>query len=183
MVKIYTRTGDSGETGLFGGGRVGKDALRVEAYGSVDELNASLGLVRAHGVSAEIEALLSRIQKELFDLGADLATPTDSSAREDSIKRMDAAATTALEAEIDRFEEGLEPLQTFILPGGCPAGAALHLSRTIARRAERRTVTLARTETISEPVVPYLNRLSDLLFVLARAVNAQANRSEEKWLP
>ena len=182
-MKIYTRTGDSGETGLFGGGRVGKDALRVEAYGSVDELNAALGMVRAHGTTAEIEATISRIQKELFDLGADLATPADSKARAEAVKRLAPETIEVLESEIDHFEEGLEPLTTFILPGGSPAGAALHHARTVARRAERRAVTLAGAEPVSESVVPYLNRLSDLLFVLARAANAADGRQEEKWLP
>ncbi|MHC4938920.1 MAG: cob(I)yrinic acid a,c-diamide adenosyltransferase [Planctomycetota bacterium] len=181
-MKIYTRTGDSGETGLFGGGRVAKDALRVEAYGAVDELNAAIGLARAAGLPEALDAVVGRLQSELFDLGADLATPPGTSAREEKVVRVTPEQVARLEEDIDACEEGLPPLDAFILPGGGPAGAGLHLARTICRRAERRTVELARSETVSPQVVPYLNRLSDLLFVLARAANAADGRPEQKWL-
>lgn len=181
FVRIYTGTGDQGETGLFGGGRVSKSDPRVEAYGSVDELNASLGVARAAGLPDELDALAGRVQHQLFELGADLATPKDSTARESKIVRLGTDAVTALEAEIDACEEQLDALQTFILPGGDPGGAALHLTRTVCRRAERRTITLGRTETIGDAAIPYLNRLSDLLFVMARLANARAGRSEQPW--
>jgi cob(I)alamin adenosyltransferase len=180
-VRIYTRTGDGGETGLFGGGRVPKDAPRVEAYGAVDELNACLGVARAGGLPADLDRLAARLQEELFVLGADLATPPGGSARPDRVVRLPADAASALEPEIDRCEAELQPLETFILPGGCPAGAALHLARTVCRRAERRAVGLAREGQVSEAVVPYLNRLSDLLFVMARLANARARRTEQAW--
>jgi cob(I)alamin adenosyltransferase len=179
-VKIYTKTGDGGETGLFAGGRVAKDNLRVEAYGAVDELNAVVGVVRSSAVDAELDACLYRIASELFCLGADLATPLEANAA--WIVRVDEEMIRALELEIDRFEEELEPLKNFILPGGSPAGAALHLARTVCRRAERRTVTLARTENINEAAGRYLNRLSDWLFVAARLVNKRAGRIEEPWI-
>jgi len=180
-VRIYTGGGDGGETGLFGGGRVPKDHPRVEAYGAVDELNALLGVVRSAGLPPGLDGPLRRIQGELFVLGADLATPAATSARADRVVRLSEGAVAALEAEIDRREAALTPLQTFILPGGGPAGAALHQARTVCRRAERRVVRLARDEEISAPTVPYLNRLSDLLFVMARFVNAQAGSPEEPW--
>jgi len=182
-VKIYTRTGDSGDTGLFGGGRVEKDALRVEAYGAVDELNATLGLAAAAGLPGDLAPLAARLQIELFELGADLATPADTSARSEQVVRIDENHVANLEQDIDRCEAELEPLTSFILPGGAQAGAALHLARTVCRRAERRAVTLAREEPISATVVPYLNRLSDLLFVMARLTNARAGQPEQKWLP
>jgi cob(I)alamin adenosyltransferase len=178
-VRIYTRGGDSGETGLFGGGRVKKTDLRVEAYGAVDELNAVLGVARAAGLGA-LDSLANRIQNELFVLGADLATPLDANARQDRVVRLDPAATKALEGEIDALEEQLEPLQTFILPGGSPGGAALHLARTVCRRAERRASALSKEE-ISAATLPYLNRLGDLLFVMARLANAAAGTPEPPW--
>jgi cob(I)alamin adenosyltransferase len=182
-VKIYTRTGDDGETGLFGGGRVAKDALRVEAYGAVDELNAALGLARAGGLPDAVDSVVGRVQEELFVLGADLATPAAGGAREDKVVRISPEQVEALERAIDEAEKGLPALDAFILPGGSPAGAALHLARTVCRRAERRTVELSRSESVSPHVVPYMNRLSDLLFVLARAANAADGRPERKWLP
>ena len=182
-VKIYTRTGDTGETGLFGGGRVAKDVMRVEAYGTVDELNSLLGVAVAAGLPGDLATLTTRLQSELFDLGADLATPVDSTARSDTVVRVSQAQVDALEADIDRCEEGVEPLKTFILPGGSPAGAALHHARTVCRRAERRAVSLANSEPVSELVIPYLNRLSDLLFVMARLANALTGTSETQWLP
>jgi len=167
-------------TGLFGGGRVPKDDIRVEAYGAVDELNAAVGVARAAGLPEDLDRLSARLQEELFILGADLATPEDTAARNETVLRVDAAAAQALEREIDRCEEELQPLETFVLPGGHPAGAGLHLARTICRRAERRLVTLVREG--GAPLV-YLNRLSDLLFVMARLANARAGRPEQPWMP
>ena len=179
-MKIYTKTGDKGETGLFAGGRVPKDDARVEAYGCVDELNAVIGMVRAAGPDAELDAALGRIAAELFSLGADLATPLDANAS--WVVRMDEAPIARLEAEIDRFETELEPLRHFILPGGAPAGAALHLARTVCRRAERRAVSLARATAMNAAALRYLNRLSDWLFVAARLANHRAGRPEEPWI-
>ena len=182
-MRIYTGGGDKGETGLFGGGRVSKDDSRVEAYGSVDELNAALGLSRTANLPQDLDTLLGRIQEELFAVGADLATPPDSSVRADRVVRLDAGAARRLEEAIDAGEEELEPLQTFVLPGGTAAGAALHLARTVARRAERRVVSLARDSEVAVHVLVYLNRLSDLLFVLARVANARAGQPEQPWVP
>ena len=182
-VRIYTRAGDDGETGLFGGGRVKKDCTRVEAYGAVDELNAVVGSARAASLPDDLDSVVGRIQEELFVLGADLATPAEGSAREDRVVRLDARATEALERDIDRCEEELETLTAFVLPGGSPAGAALHVARTVCRRAERRTATLSGEGSISPAILPYLNRLSDLLFVLARLTNARAGRKEQTWQP
>jgi cob(I)alamin adenosyltransferase len=177
-VKIYTKTGDDGETGLFGGPRVRKNCPRIEAYGTVDELNAVVGIVRTHGLPPDLDALLARIQNELFDLGAELATPEPAKF---GIAGATDAHVAALEREIDRYEAELEPLGQFILPGGTPAAAALHLARTVCRRAERCVVTLTETETISPNTVIYLNRLSDLLFVLARAANRRAGVADVPW--
>ena len=179
-MKIYTKTGDRGDTGLFGGPRVSKDAPRIEAYGTVDELNSVLGVARAAGLDSEFDALLGRIQNDLFALGAQLATP-DPVAHHTALVGPDQIA--ALEQAIDRFEERLEPLRNFILPGGTPAAAQLHLARTVCRRAERRLVTLMRqsNETIAVEPAVYLNRLSDLLFVMARAVNRAAARPDVPW--
>jgi cob(I)alamin adenosyltransferase len=179
-MKIYTKTGDDGTTGLYGGGRVRKDHSRVEAYGAVDELNAALGLVRAESPPAEIDELLARIQNELFDLGAELATPQPAAR---GLTVAGHREIGALESAIDRFESNLAPLKTFILPAGTRAAAALHLGRTICRRAERRVVTLAAesSENTSTQLIVYLNRLGDLLFVLARAVNASAGQTDVEW--
>jgi cob(I)alamin adenosyltransferase len=179
-MKIYTKTGDSGETGLFRGPRVRKDAARIEAYGTVDELNAVLGVVRTANLPGEIDLLLGRIQHHLFDLGAELATP-DAAAQ--GMAMISEAHIRSLEDAIDHHEAQLPPLRTFILPGGTPAAAEMHLARTICRRAERRLVTLAaiEAEQISPSLVVYLNRLSDLLFVLARAVNAAAGCHDVSW--
>ncbi len=179
-MKIYTKTGDSGETGLFAGPRVRKDDLRIEAYGAVDELNSVLGMVRAEQPPTDIERLLASIQNELFAVGAELATPDPVKHGTDLIGD---AHITALEAAIDRYEAGLEPLKQFILPGGTKASAALHLARSVCRRAERRIVTLfdEPNSHISERMIRYLNRLSDLLFVLARAANAAVDRADEPW--
>lgn len=177
--KIYTRTGDAGETGLFAGGRVRKSHPRVEAYGAIDELNAHLGLVRALGPHAEIDALLARVQSELFQLGADLATPLEASPK--WIVRIEDAAVVALEREIDRFETEVEPLRNFILPGGSPVGAALHIARTVCRRAERRLTQLTEETEINGAAIRYVNRLSDWLFDLARLANHRAGQPEHIW--
>jgi len=182
-VRIYTGGGDGGETGLFGAGRVAKDDPRLEASGGVDELNAAVGAARAAGLPADLDTLAEQLQVELFILGADLATPPGSTARPDQVVRLDEGAVGVVEAAIDRCEAELKPLSHFILPCGCPAGAALHLARTICRRAERRLVALARTQEISATVLPFLNRVSDLLFVMARLANARAGVEERAWTP
>ncbi len=177
MVKIYTRTGDGGETSLLGGERVRKDALRIDAIGRVDETNAAIGVVRVElvrsGVAPEgVDAVLARVQHLLFDLGAELASRSASMAPS---KCLSDSEVTGIEAEIDRFDKGLKPLQAFILPGGAAAAAQLHVARCVCRRAERRLVELAAVEQVRGELLRYVNRLSDLLFVLARVVN-QANR-------
>jgi cob(I)alamin adenosyltransferase len=179
-MKIYTRTGDAGETGLFGGARVGKDDPRVEAYGTVDELNACLGVVRSAGASAETDQSLLRIQSDLFILGAELACLPG---KEEKLRMtmLGAPDIERLEAWIDRGEAPLEPLESFVLPGGCSSAAELHRARTVCRRAERRTLTAGRTSPIRPEVVIYLNRLSDLLFVLARYENYVAGLSDIPW--
>jgi cob(I)alamin adenosyltransferase len=177
-MKIYTRGGDSGETSLYGGQRVWKDALRVQTYGTVDECNAALGLVVTQLTDSELRDVLVRIQGELFEVGADLASPL---VRGETVPRVRAEETAQLENEIDRFEEELEPLRHFILPGGSPAGAGLHLARAICRRAERHLVTLEQIEEINPEIGRYLNRLSDYLFVLARLANHRAGTAEMIW--
>ncbi len=181
MTRIYTRTGDAGETGLFGGRRVSKSDPRVSAYGTVDELNALLGVVRAAGPGPEIDAVLERVQHHLFDLGAELATPPGSSAAARA-PRVAPGWTEALEQDIDRFDAALPPLRAFILPGGTSTAALLHLARTVARRAEREIVALAAREPLSPDVLKFANRLSDLLFVLARTANRAAGGSETAWV-
>jgi cob(I)alamin adenosyltransferase len=177
-MKIYTKTGDTGETGLFGGPRVRKDCPRIEAYGTVDELNAVLGLARAEALSSDVDLLLARVQNELFELGAELATPDAQGKKTATLGEENVAA---LEAAIDRHEALLPPLKQFILPGGTRAAALMHLSRTVCRRAERRLITLAAAEQVSPNLIIYLNRLSDLLFVLARSVNHSASRADVPW--
>lgn len=177
-VKIYTRTGDGGQTGLFGGQRVAKDALRVHAYGTADECNAAVGLARAAGLDPELDATLAQVQSQLFVVGADLATPGESA----SIPRVGEAEVAFLEAAIDALEEGLAPLRQFILPGGTPAAAHLHMARTVCRRAERWAVSLAHEAPLGPHVLVYLNRLSDFLFVAARAANARANTPDVPWV-
>jgi len=178
-MKIYTKTGDGGDTSLFGGQRVPKDAVRIEACGSVDELNSIIGVARCDGEDQEIDSLLGHIQEELFALGADLATPR--SLKKEAIRRFDAREAHALERLIDRLEPRLKPLRNFILPGGSPQAARLHLARTVCRRAERAVVRLSRHEDIGKGAVVYLNRLSDLLFVLARYANHVAGVQETRW--
>jgi len=179
-MKIYTKTGDEGTTALYGGARVPKDARRVEAYGTVDEANAALGLARAHLEDPVFDAALAEVQNALFDVGADLATPNGSRYRK-NVAPMDAEDVAHLEGLIDRLEAELPELKAFILPGGHPAAAALHLARATVRRAERRVVELSHEEEINPQVAVYLNRLSDLLFVMARTLNARAGVQEEKW--
>jgi cob(I)alamin adenosyltransferase len=178
-MKIYTRTGDAGETSLFTGGRVSKGDTRVEAYGTVDELNSVIGLARAHGLPDQAENWLETVQNDLFALGADLATPLD--AKTDWLVRVEPSAVERLERWIDQMDAELPPLKNFILPGGTPAAATLHIARTVCRRAERITVALADEQPISPPALAYLNRLSDMLFTLARWVNLKAGESETKW--
>lgn len=177
---IYTRTGDSGETGLSGGRRVGKDLPRLEACGTVDELNSLLGLARAEPLPEDVERVLGRLQTDLFEVGAELAKP-DADARAN--RTIGPKHVRTVEADIDRIEATLAPLEHFILPAGTRAAATLHVARAICRRAERRLVAAIRQsdEEISPVLVAYLNRLGDLLFVLARSVNAQAGRAEIVW--
>lgn len=175
--RIYTRTGDAGQTGLFGGGRVRKDDPRVEAYGSVDELNAALGVARAAVTDAEIGAQLERLQSELFTLGSELATPDP-----DQVKRqvipLGAAEIERMERTMDTIDAEVPPLQRFVLPGGHAGAAQLHLARTICRRAERRVITFGGAR---PDVIVYLNRLSDLLFMLARLANHRSGTPEPAW--
>jgi cob(I)alamin adenosyltransferase len=179
-VKIYTRTGDTGDTALFDGTRVRKSDPRVDAYGEVDELNAVLGLVRAHGVDAALDAWLDHLQRDLFALGARLADPGARIAGRVTKVSLGTDDVARLEGWIDAAEAELVPLRRFILPGGSAAGAALHLARTVCRRAERGIIGLG--EGAVEPVLlAYVNRLSDLLFVLARLANARAGRTEVEW--
>lgn len=183
-MKIYTKTGDEGTTALYGGERVPKDARRVEAYGTVDEANALLGVARSQldevPKRGELDVLLDELQRTLFDVGADLATPEGSRYRQ-NIAPLEAADVARLEAEIDRLEAELPPLHAFILPGGHPAAASLHLARGVVRRAERRVVELSHDEAVNVQVLAYLNRLSDLLFVLARTINARSSTAETPW--
>lgn len=183
-MKIYTRTGDAGKTGLFGGGRVDKDSVRVEAYGAVDELNATLGVVRnaLDPDSTTPGDWLESVQNDLFALGAELATVAGHEARL-TVPRIAAGDIARLESWIDELELTLPELKNFILPGGCAAGAALHQARTTCRRAERRVVTAGREAPVRSEIVVYLNRLSDFLFVLARSVNHRAGVPETPWNP
>jgi cob(I)alamin adenosyltransferase len=179
-VKIYTKTGDSGQTSLFDQTRVSKADPRVDAYGEVDEVNACLGAVHAAGVDVDIADALERIQKQLFALGARLADPSSRIAGRVTKAAITAADVEALEQLIDRLEGELPPLRRFILPGGSAAGAQLHVARTVCRRAERRVVALGPTE-VESILVVYLNRLSDLLFMMGRAVNHRAGMPETEW--
>lgn len=176
--RIYTRGGDTGETGLIGGQRVPKDDLRVEAYGAVDELNAQLGVARTIVRDRDLEEVFDRLQNRLFDLGAELATPKPSPKVPSAIT---AGEVKVLEGIIDLYQETLPPLREFILPVGNGLAAALHVSRTVCRRAERRVVTLHRKEPLNPEVLRYLNRLSDLLFVLARVANARSMIPDVTW--
>jgi cob(I)alamin adenosyltransferase len=179
-VKIYTKTGDTGETSLFDKSRVSKADARVDAYGEVDELNACLGAARAARLDADLTGVLEQIQRELFAVGARLADPSQKIApRVEKVSVTD-AEVTQLELLIDRLEEQLPPLRRFILPGGSNAGALLHLARTVCRRAERRVVSLG-PGAVEPIIIVYLNRLSDLLFVMARVANQRAGTAEVEW--
>lgn len=180
-MKIYTRRGDHGETDLFGAGRVAKDALRVEAYGSVDELCAAIGLAAAASSQADVLALVDEIQRLLFTLGACLATPDAAHRAKAGIPEPTDADVASLERAIDGFESELPALAHFILPGGTLAAAGFQLARAVCRRAERRVVALGRAEPLVEAVIRVLNRLSDLLFVLARVENRRAGVKEPEW--
>lgn len=181
-MKIYTKTGDRGDTGLFGGGRVAKSHPRVDAYGEVDELNAALGLARAIEPMPRIDEVLVPIQRDLFAIGALLATPDLDKMRQHLEKaRVDASRVAQLEQAIDDADRELEPLRSFIVPGGSPKAASLHLARTVCRRAERRVVELTQSEEIPELTIHYLNRLSDLLFTLARLATKRAGVGEVTW--
>lgn len=182
--KIYTRTGDDGSTGLVDGSRLSKASPRVSAYGDVDETNAIIGLVRLHLESRRLDAMLARIQNDLFDLGADLATPLPKEDEEDSeyALRMVAAQSTRLEEELDALNTDLEPLNSFVLPGGSPPAAYLHQARTVCRRAERMCVDMLGATPVNPHALTYLNRLSDFLFVAARWCNDQG-QSDVKWVP
>ncbi len=182
LTRIYTRGGDRGETSLGDGSRVTKHDLRVAAYGTIDETNAVLGLARLHtGDRPEIDAMLARIQNDLFDLGADLCTPEQEQPRQAPLRMVD-AQVTRLEREIDALNADLPALESFILPGGTPAGAWLHLARTVARRAERLMTELSALQPVGTPALQYINRLSDHLFVLSRVVNEQG-RQDVLWRP
>ena len=180
-MRIYTKTGDKGETSLFGGKRLAKDSLRIEAYGTVDELNSLIGVCRSLNTVQEIDTILEVIQNDLFALGADLATPSQAS--KTPVRRIQPADAVRLEQHIDAIEPHLEKLSTFILPGGNRTASMLHFARTVCRRAERRIVQLSHEEAIGDQPMIYLNRLSDLLFVIARRANALSSTPETKWNP
>jgi len=182
--KIYTRTGDDGTTGLVDGSRLLKDDIRVMAYGDVDEANSIIGLVRLSLENQHLDNMLERIQNDLFDLGADLATPLPEDGEQDSeyALRIVPEQTTRLETELDALNADLSPLNSFVLPGGSPPSAYLHLARTVTRRAERRVVTLGKEQDINPAALKYLNRLSDFLFVAARWCNDQGE-TDVKWVP
>ena len=181
-LKIYTKTGDDGRTGLFGGGRVEKDHVRVEAYGDVDELNAVIGAARAVEMMPRVDEILAPIQRDLFAIGALLATPHPEKHKEQLEKaRISDKRIGQLEQAIDDGEEELEPLKAFIMPGGTPKASSLHVARTVCRRAERSVIHLQRSDDVPQIVIVYLNRLSDLLFVLARVANRRAGAGEVTW--
>ena len=173
LSKIYTRTGDDGSTGLGDGSRVAKDSLRVEAYGTVDEANSCIGLVLASDVPDDIRTLLTSVQHQMFDLGGELCIPGHASIDDEDVER--------LEQHLDRYNDDLPPLKDFILPGGGEAAARCHIARTVVRRAERETVALSRVESVRPQAVRYLNRLSDLLFVLSRVLARASGHGEVLW--
>jgi cob(I)alamin adenosyltransferase len=179
-VKIYTRTGDAGETALFDGSRVSKADPRVDAYGHIDELNAVLGQARAAGLDAELDGWIERLQRDLFALGAQLADPASRIAPRVTKAVIGPQDTARLETWIDQAESELAPLRRFVLPAGAPAGAALHLARTVCRRAERHIVSLG-VDAVDTELLAYVNRLSDLLFVLARLANARVGVPDQEW--
>ena len=180
-MRVYTRTGDAGETSLFDGTRVAKDDGRVAAYGDVDELSAAVGAARARVGIPETAALLAEIQRDLFAIGGQLANPAERSPKKVAKSALGADRVERLERAIDELEGALPPIKRFILPGGSPAAAALHVARAVCRRAERTVVGLARLEPLSPVVLPYLNRLSDYLFTAARAENRRAGMAEVEW--
>lgn len=180
--RIYTKSGDAGLTGLGGGRRVSKDSARVRAYGTVDELNSCIGVALALGLVDRLAAELGRIQNELFDLGSDLCWPEDDE-RRSRIPTVQPRHVEQLERTIDELNDRVGPLTNFLLPGGSPGAAQLHVARTVCRRAERETITLGREETIGANVLPYLNRLSDALFVMARFENLERGVPEPLWRP
>lgn len=182
LTRIYTKTGDEGLTGLGGGQRVPKDSQRVETYGTVDELNSQIGAALATGLCERLSTELALIQNELFDLGSDLATPAISQARH-PVPAVEPRHIEKLERLIDELNDVVGPLANFLLPGGSPGAAQLHVARTVCRRAERAATTLAREEPIGPTVIPYLNRLSDALFVMARYENHERGVTEPLWLP
>ena len=186
ITRVYTRTGDGGTTALVGGARVAKDARRVECYGALDELNAVIGLARSLNADApagaardRLEGILQRLQNELFDLGSELATPPESEYQ--GMFKVSAAEVQALERFMDECQEDLEPLKSFVLPGGGAVSAVLHQARTVCRRAEREIIRLSREEEIGDQVIPYVNRLSDLLFILSRWIAKQRGEREFLW--
>jgi cob(I)alamin adenosyltransferase len=185
ITRVYTRTGDAGETALVGGGRVAKDSPRIVAYGAIDELNSALGVVRAVAAGKDgrplsrLVEILKRLQNELFDLGSELATPPD--AEYEGMWRVSSAEVEALERTIDECQKSLAPLKSFVLPGGGPLGAFLHQARTVCRRAEIEILRLSRVEPVSAEVARYVNRLSDLLFVLARWIARETGEAEPLW--
>jgi cob(I)alamin adenosyltransferase len=181
-MKIYTKTGDDGQTGLFGGERTFKNDPRVEAYGSVDETNACLGVARSTGLAADVDLTLARVQAQLFVLGAELATPPAHRSRL-RLPLLAAEDATALEVDIDRLEQGLPALTSFVLPAGTAAASALHHARTVCRRAERAVVAVREAAAVRPELVIYLNRLSDLLFVMARHQNHAAGVADVAWMP
>lgn len=182
LTKIYTKTGDAGTTALGGGQRVPKDSLRVQVYGTVDELNSQLGVALAEGLCPRLQEVLPVIQNELFDLGSDLCFLEEDKGKY-PIPQIEPRHVEKLERLIDEFNEVVGPLQNFILPGGSMGAAQLHVARTVCRRAEREATSLARTETIGAHALPYLNRLSDALFVMARFENHQRGQAEPLWQP
>ena len=178
-MRIYTKTGDKGETSLFGGKRVKKDTLRIETYGTVDELNSVIGICRSTNTAKKIDKILEKIQNDLFTLGADLSAPLE--IKNKKVKRIQSTAITRLERHIDKIESQLKPLKQFILPGGNNTAAMLHFARTICRRSERLVIQLSQKESIGDNPIVYLNRLSDLLFVLARWSNHLSDTTEYLW--
>ena len=180
-MKIYTKRGDGGETSLFRDGRVSKDSIRVEAYGTVDELNSIIGWVRSANTNTATDKLLAKIQNDLFIIGSDLASPQDSVKKGDQVLRLGKNAQLFLEEAIDEMESDLTPLKHFILPGGTPAASCVHVARAVCRRAERRIVALAQSEEVNPAITIYMNRLSDFLFVTARYMNKLANVPDRAW--
>ena len=180
-MKLYTKTGDKGETALFGGERVGKDHLRIKAYGTVDELNALVGVALSEIVDSELKETILKIQNDLFTLGSDLASPFEKENKNFIIPRISQEHITNLESKIDMFDSQVPKLKNFILPGGTKGASLLHLARTVCRRAERKVVELSRETGIGDNVIIYLNRLSDLLFVLARFENFKSSLPDIEW--